>query len=275
MEQKLEKKQQEKKEIYPNIKQGFGIIGIAILAGIVIGILFLPFNKIITKDISQLFNYVILMGVTFYIVNRQRQRINGIEDKVFNLKIDSFVAVILLAITTIAISTGFIQPVSSIIPIPDFVKELLEGMFGQAGIFSFITIVIAAPILEEFIFRGIVLDGFLKRYSPLKSILMSSFLFGLIHLNPWQFIAAMVIGIFMGWVYYRTRKLSYTIIIHAVNNGFAFLLVWLDKKGIVDSGTFLENYTPNMIIIASAVVIAVAGLLLLNKLLPKTEEYYY
>ncbi len=100
---------------------------------------------------------------------------------------------------------------------------------------------------------------------------MSSFLFGLIHLNPWQFVTGMMAGMFMGWVYYRTRKLIYTIIIHAVNNGFSFLISWLGEREIV-SESILENYTESFTAIVCAVVVSIIGLLLLNRLLPK-ENY--
>lgn len=45
--------------------------------------------------------------------------------------------------------------------------------------------VIAAPVLEELIFRGMMLEGLLKKYSPVTSIIISSILFGVAHLNPW------------------------------------------------------------------------------------------
>src|SRR5690606_30966839 len=96
-------------------------------------------------------------------------------------------------------------------------------------------IVIAAPILEEVIMRGIILDGLLKRYSPVRSILFSSFLFGLLHLNPWQMVSAMVIGIFAGWVYYRTRSLALPILIHATNNLSAFSMGYIMQDAPVDA----------------------------------------
>jgi membrane protease YdiL (CAAX protease family) len=126
--------------------------------------------------------------------------------------------------------------------------------------------VIAAPILEELIFRGIILDGLFKKYSPIKSILISSMLFGLVHLNPWQFVAGLIIGIFSGWVYYRTRSLSFSIIIHAAANlsGFAFRY-FIDFDASMDD-TLVEMYggLTNLIlaIIGSIIIVAVCVYLL-------------
>ncbi len=258
----------EKKEIYPNVAEGFGVIGIMLL----VTIFFIPIDILLdmfgNDEFSSLVMYIGLMGITFYIINRKRQRINGSKDKVFNLEIDSFRTIIVLVIVTIAFSIGFISPLTDLIPMPERWVKIFEKAFGSAGVLTFFSIVVAPSIFEELIMRGIILEGFLKRYSPLKSILISSFLFGFMHLNPWQFIAGMVAGIFMGWVYYRTRNLAYTIIIHAVNNGFAFFILWLGKREII-TDTLMENYTESFTAIVCAIVIFIIGLLLLNRLLPK------
>jgi membrane protease YdiL (CAAX protease family) len=62
------------------------------------------------------------------------------------------------------------------------------------------------------IYRGIVLEGLLKKYSPIFAILFSAFLFAIAHLNPWQFVVGMVMGIFNGWIYFKVRNLLYPIL---------------------------------------------------------------
>jgi membrane protease YdiL (CAAX protease family) len=114
-----------------------------------------------------------------------------------------------------------IDPITVLIPVPDWFNDLMIKMVSK-DIYSFVTIVMIAPIFEELIFRGIILDGFLKVYSPKKSIIWSSVLFALIHLNPWQAIGAFLIGLFIGWVYYRTQSIIPCILIHFTNNLIAF-----------------------------------------------------
>jgi uncharacterized protein len=106
-----------------------------------------------------------------------------------------------------------VGPVGSLIPLPEFMKQIVRELMSRNGFFSLLAIVIAAPILEELIFRGIILHGLLKRYSPFHAILLSSVLFGIVHLNPWQFITGLFIGCFAGWVYYRISCIasSYTL----------------------------------------------------------------
>ena len=153
-------------------------------------------------------------------------------------------------------------------------KEVIEQFANQKGVFSFIAIVIAAPVIEEFIFRGIILDGLLKKYSPTKSILISSILFGIVHLNPWQFISAFILGSFSGWVYYRTKKLSLSIIIHSVNNLIGFISFYLvDMENIMNESIF-EFYggVVNMVVItAIAIIMASIGIYLSNKEMTKVK----
>jgi hypothetical protein len=88
-----------------------------------------------------------------------------------------------------------------------------------------------------------MLDGLLSRYRPFTSILVSSLLFGLMHLNPRQFGPTFIAGCFLGWVYLRCRSVLACILIHITNNITVFLknfLVtfdadWARQYGILDA----------------------------------------
>ena len=160
----------------------------------------------------------------------------------FNFSFENRRAIPSIIIGTIALLFGIITPIGNLIPMSESIKKALIGFGSQTGVFSFILMVIAAPILEELIFRGIILDGLLKNNSPTKSIMISSLLFGLVHLNPWQFIAGFIIGIFSGWVYYRTKNLLLSIIIHASANLSAyFMRYFIDIDSSMDD-RLLEMY---------------------------------
>ncbi|WP_103327294.1 CPBP family glutamic-type intramembrane protease [Bacteroidetes bacterium endosymbiont of Geopemphigus sp.] len=95
----------------------------------------------------------------------------------------------------------------------------------------FIAAVLLAPFCEEFFFRGILLNGLLREnISPVKAILFSSFLFGVIHMNPWQFIGAFSLGNLIGLIYFRTHSLLLCILLHALNNGLIVFLTFIDKE---------------------------------------------
>jgi len=87
---------------------------------------------------------------------------------------------------------------------------------------SFLALVVVAPVTEELFFRGLILGGFLSRYSVLKSVVVSSLLFGAIHLNPWQFATASLLGAIFAWWFLRTRSLRICLFGHAVANLLVF-----------------------------------------------------
>lgn len=99
-------------------------------------------------------------------------------------------------------------------------------MFVQmtsGGVVSVITLVVVAPFVEEMLFRGLFLRSFLWNYTPARAIAFSSFLFGLAHLNVYQFIIASILGLLSGWLYFRTRSLWPSIFAHAAYNGGVML----------------------------------------------------
>lgn len=84
--------------------------------------------------------------------------------------------------------------------------------------------VLIAPVVEEVLFRGLILRGLLGRWRPAAAILLSAALFSLMHLNLAQIPVTFVLGAVLGWVYVRTRSLGLCIAGHAINNAAAFLI---------------------------------------------------
>lgn len=260
---------------YPNIRQSWGIVGISILSMIFFSPVLLLLENIAGKEISFLIYYLSAMGAAFWIAHRKRENRTSVRG--YDLNFSSAKVIILVSIAAIAILIGISVPVVSLIPMPEFVQRILLEHASRNGVFSFIAIVIAAPILEELIFRGIVLNGLLQKYSPLKSILISSVLFGVVHLNPWQFVSAFVIGVFSGWVYYKTRKITLSIMIHLTNNLFAFGSgFFMDAEVKLDT-SMAQFYggTFNFIAFTSgAILVAVVCLYLLRSEFKHTEMSY-
>ena len=100
-------------------------------------------------------------------------------------------------------------------------SKIFESIYpsGQAGIWKFFLVAaILAPFVEETIFRGVILKGFVKHYRPHRAIIASAILFGLIHLNPWQFWGGVIWGCIAGWWFYKTSSLIPCIIGHLLLN---------------------------------------------------------
>jgi hypothetical protein len=258
------------KKVYPSIAQSWGIFGIAIVSMLV----FIPINGWLTENINGelglLAYYLLSMAGPLLFAHFLRKKLTG--KSIYSLKSANASIVIIVSLCIVGLQMGFTMPIGSLIPMPEVVKQLFLEMLKYNGILGFITIVIAAPILEELIFRGIILDGLLKRYSPTKSILFSSFLFGLVHLNPWQFISAMIIGCFAGWVYYRTKNLLLCILIHFINNLLPFIeMQFMDANLLMDM-SLSEQYGGGyeaIAVVSTAVFVALGGIYYLKKIFDK------
>jgi membrane protease YdiL (CAAX protease family) len=91
--------------------------------------------------------------------------------------------------------------------------------------FGYFIIGLMAPLVEEIVFRGAILRALLRwKSNPWVGILISAVLFSAIHMNPVQMPHAFLIGILLGWLYYRTDSIIPGVIYHWVNNSVAYLL---------------------------------------------------
>jgi membrane protease YdiL (CAAX protease family) len=177
---------------------------------------------------------------------------------------------VLTMVVAVALLFGIVNPISSMIPMPEEVKELFLKTMSQTSVFSFVLLVIAAPLTEEVVFKRYMLTGLLSRYSPVIAILLSSFWFGIMHMNPWQFVTGVVLGTFAGWIYYRTQNIWLPICAHATTNlsAYAMRLYLQDKitrdMNMIDS---VGGVTNLIILSLISLTIVVMGLLYLNQYL--------
>ena len=95
-------------------------------------------------------------------------------------------------------------------------NKIFEGDYGWWG--AFMKVAVVAPIVEELIFRGLILQGFRRNYNSVTAVVLSALLFALFHLNPWQFSATFVLGLLLGWIMLRTNNILLAILGHSINN---------------------------------------------------------
>ena len=92
---------------------------------------------------------------------------------------------------------------------------------------GYVAVGILAPLAEEVVFRGAILRtllGIMSKKNHWVAIIISAALFGLAHFNEAQFINALLMGLLLGWMYYRTGSLVPGILLHWINNTMAYVL---------------------------------------------------
>lgn len=107
-------------------------------------------------------------------------------------------------------------------PVPEEFIEMIDTV-GSNNI-GILAAVIVAPLTEEFFFRGLLLRGLINNYSVRYSIIVSALLFGAMHLNIWQMIPAILIGLYFGWIYLLSGNIWIVLILHAIQNISSYLL---------------------------------------------------
>ena len=135
----------------------------------------------------------------------------------------------------------------------DSVNPLISGIF----------MVICAPLFEEYIFRKLLIDRAV-RYGQTVAVVLSGFVFGLFHGNLSQFAYATTLGMFFAFIYVRTGRLRYTILMHMTVNFMGgviapTLLNFLDVDAM-EQALMLQDETEMM----NAMLQFLPGLLLLT-----------
>lgn len=125
-------------------------------------------------------------------------------------------------------------------------KEMLQSMMAlllasdSVPEFLFVGLVVAVvpSFVEEFYFRGLVQTLFRKAWTPLGGAIVSGILFGLFHLNPFDAVGLMALGVFFGYTRYRSASLVPPILLHFLNN---FLAVVAVRMGLANDEMLVES----------------------------------
>lgn len=146
-------------------------------------------------------------------------------------------------ISTFALSFC-VEPLTMLLPqMPQVLKDVFDNMLKDSPVWiTLISVSVFAPFFEEWLCRGIILRGLLTSQKPLVAITVSAAFFAILHMNPWQAIPAFCLGLWFGYVYYKTGSLKLTMLMHCVNNTFAVIFSQIDK--FAEAETFLDVMSP-------------------------------
>lgn len=268
----------------PNLGTSWLIVALLIIGSVVFGLMLGFIQGISPAHIwkAQSLSYIFTMLVpAIFIWKAAGIARNSCFDEDAHVKINApdfgrlgaplcfaLIALAMLSLTTL------IEPLTSLIPMPERIKEVFRMAFVNTKLGDAILgTCILAPLCEELLCRGLMMRGMMRQMSPWKAILWSAFIFAFIHLNPWQAIPAFIIGVFFGWIYWKTRCLWATVFLHCLNNSFSTLLTRVFPDLDVDQGIIdilpKDQYLTLYICCAAVFATSVA---LLARYLPKRKN---
>lgn len=105
--------------------------------------------------------------------------------------------------------------------------NVVEGEFDMImkDRWGYFVVGLLAPLAEEMVFRGAILRSLLRwKQNPWVGIAISALLFAVVHMNPAQMPHAFLIGLLLGWMYWRTDSIVPGVVYHWVNNTVAYIL---------------------------------------------------
>lgn len=108
--------------------------------------------------------------------------------------------------------------------LPNIVEQEFDLILKDR--WGYVVIGLLASLSEEVVFRGAILRSLLRssRLSVWSAIALSALMFSVIHLNPAQLPHAFIIGLLLGWMYYRTGSILPGVAYHWANNSVAYVL---------------------------------------------------
>ena len=217
----------------------FGAIWIFVCYGIQFALLFFYPALLENTFFSLAFSSAVLYGVAFPFLCLFLRRTKAEPPKKRKIPLWQFSIVIPIMYTLTIVGNLLGQVLSAVLNMFPFIKaenQLAETLLSNDVLLvTFILTVLVAPIMEELVFRKMLIS----RLLPLGegfAVLLSAFFFGLFHGNFYQFFYAFWLGLVFGFVFAKTGKVMYTIALHMAVNFFSGFLptLLLRNLGIYD-----------------------------------------
>ena len=165
---------------------------------------------------------LVLVSLQNILPNEEIRRLLSFENNIDSWKLIGWV-LLLDIFVVLPLHAAF-----TLLVFPDAEQQEVINLFKESSGFSLIilalTVSVFTPFAEEFLFRGFILTMLLKRYSPIVSIVISSFVFSIAH-EPIAMALAFGGGCLYGWIRVKTGSIYPSMIAHAIWNGFITLVV--------------------------------------------------
>ncbi|MCY6485755.1 type II CAAX endopeptidase family protein [Clostridium aestuarii] len=195
-----------------------------------LGLVAAAFEDASLNTIAQYIKILNEIVVYIYIIRKVIKRINLRED--FKLKIQykpkfkEGIYVVLAVLGYTFVYSNTLELLLSNIQVSQWIEEAFDELVKTPIILT-IYVSVIAPIFEETICRGIILEQLYKRYGMIRAVIVSSLLFAIMHLNIHQGVNAFFIGLLLGFVYIKTNSLLLSMFLHFVNNSLVSLRVFI------------------------------------------------
>ena len=262
---------------YPNLKQSVWLVVLVLLIDIALGFAF-ALQGDMSGQPQRLTDYVIWVSClpvfALFVLYAKRRSGRPWSDILlfrtvpWQMYLPLTVSIVGLGIILFNLA-NFVQ---YLIPVPEGILDIFRDLMGRETpyAFAFYNLAIQAPLTEEIFFRGVILGGLLAHCTQSRAIFWSAVLFAVVHMNPWQFPAALMLGLVFAWWVVQSGSLLPALFGHALNNFLAMTTARLEIFGPMedwDVVVFLPWW-----LFACGVVLAVVGLRWFHQMAKRGKE---
>lgn len=129
-----------------------------------------------------------------------------------------------VTVVTIGLMLNFVITQSGLLDYSDGFERASETLSDGSLVVKILCNAIVIPILEELLIRGIVAGQLYLWYGMWPAVVLSSICFGIMHNNIVQFIYALIIGILLGLMYVKNKRIVLCILTHGLLNLLVIML---------------------------------------------------
>lgn len=259
--------------------QGIGSVALLLLTG----------GKVLTESAallrwSTLIGQLVLMLVPTLLLVRLRW--GGFRQNLrLTLPEPTEILVIVVAVFALQQMLQGYMTLQDALPMPESVRKLVDWfreamdasyrLLAQASspaefAFVVVTVALVPAVCEEFLFRGLVQSSFAEKYGGLQAAVLAGTIFGLYHLNPFGIVPLVSLGIFFGYVVYRSGSLLLAVTAHFFNNFIACTALYLryDDDFIVlkpEGGASTDMLVANFLFFAVVFAASTYGFIMLTR----------
>ena len=161
---------------------------------------------------------ILALPVMLYFMNSDRKRLGAAKKEYEPVNPYLFFPLLLMGAAACLALNNMISISGLAGNYQENMNQVRESLYQGRIILELFGIGILSPIVEEMLFRGLVLNRLEEVGSTNHAIFMSAILFGCYHGNLLQMIYASFLGMLMGYVYTRYRTLLAPILVHVGAN---------------------------------------------------------
>lgn len=154
----------------------------------------------------------------------------------------------------------------------DLTQRMLEVDSIWGLLFNLLVIALIPAIGEELTFRGVLQQALTKGCKNVHvAVFITAFVFSFIHFQFYGFLPRMFLGLLLGYLYYYSRSIWTSILMHFINNGTAVVLGYLEYKNL--TGIDWEHFGStsslplwaNITVLAASLALTVGSIVLVAK----------